>query len=89
MKSVNPSLVARRTSSPRLLLYTDGLVEARTPDGRQFELNGQAGAVLAASSLGAALDRLVTRLPDHAGDRLDDGLALVLAQPRLLIRGAV
>jgi hypothetical protein len=50
-----------------LLLYTDGLVEARTPDGRQFELNGQAGAVLAASSLGAALDRLVARLPDHAG----------------------
>jgi phosphoserine phosphatase RsbU/P len=69
----------------RLLLYTDGLVEARAPDGRQFELDGQVEAVLAASSLGAALDRLVGRLLDHAGGRLDDDLALVLAQPRLLL----
>jgi phosphoserine phosphatase RsbU/P len=68
-----------------LLLYTDGLVEARAPDGRQFELDGQVEAVLAASSLGAALDRLVGRLLDHAGGRLDDDLALVLAQPRLLL----
>jgi serine phosphatase RsbU (regulator of sigma subunit) len=75
-------------STDRLLLYTDGLMEARAPDGRQFELNGQVGAVLAASSLGAALDRLVARLLDHAGGRLDDDLALVLAQPRLLIRRA-
>jgi phosphoserine phosphatase RsbU/P len=69
----------------RLLLYTDGLVEARAPDGRQFKLDGQVEAVLAASSLGAALDRLVGRLLDHAGGRLDDDLALVLAQPRLLL----
>ena len=73
-------------ASDRLLLYTDGLMEARTPDGRQFELNGQVQAVVAASSLGAALDGLVARLLDHAGGRLDDDLALVLAQPRLLIR---
>jgi hypothetical protein len=38
------------------------------------------------SSLGAALDGLVGRLLEHAGGRLDDDLALVLAQPRLLIR---
>jgi hypothetical protein len=43
-------------------------------------------AVLAMSSLGAALDGLVGRLLEHAGGRLDDDLALVLAQPRLLIR---
>jgi phosphoserine phosphatase RsbU/P len=80
--------VQRFTLAPtdRLLLYTDGLVEARAPDGRQFELNGQMEAVLAMSSLGAALDGLVGRLLDHAGGRLDDDLALVLAQPRLLIR---
>ena len=69
----------------RLLLYTDGLVEARAPDGRQFELDGQVPAVLAASSLGAALDGLVGRLLEHAGGRLDDDLALVLAQPRMLL----
>jgi serine phosphatase RsbU (regulator of sigma subunit) len=69
----------------RLLLYTDGLVEARAPDGRQFELEGQVEDVAAAPSLGAALDRLVGRLLEHAGGRLDDDLALVLAQPRLLM----
>jgi phosphoserine phosphatase RsbU/P len=69
----------------RLLLYTDGLVEARAPDGREFELDGQVEAVLAAASLDAALDRLVGRLLEHAGGRLDDDLALVLAQPRLLM----
>jgi serine phosphatase RsbU (regulator of sigma subunit) len=69
----------------RLLLYTDGLIEARAPDGREFELDGQVKAVLAASSLGAALDRLLGRLLEHAGGRLDDDLALVLAQPRLLM----
>jgi phosphoserine phosphatase RsbU/P len=73
-------------ASDRLLLYTDGLMEARAPDGRQFELDGQVQAVVAASSLGAALDGLVARLLDHAGGRLDDDLALVLAQPRLLSR---
>jgi phosphoserine phosphatase RsbU/P len=69
----------------RLLLYTDGLVEARASDGRQFELDGQVQAVLTASSLGAALDGLVGRLLEHAGGRLDDDLALVLAQPRMLL----
>jgi sigma-B regulation protein RsbU (phosphoserine phosphatase) len=70
-------------ATDRVLLYTDGLVEARAPDGPPFELDGQVQAVGAAPSLGAALDGLVARLLDHAGGRLDDDLALVLAQPRL------
>jgi phosphoserine phosphatase RsbU/P len=70
-------------ASDRVLLYTDGLVEARAPDGRPFKLDGQIQAVVAASSLSGALDGLVTRLQAHAGGRLDDDLALVLAQPRL------
>jgi phosphoserine phosphatase RsbU/P len=74
------------TPNDRVLLYTDGLMEARAPDGRPFELNGQVQAVVAASSLGGALDGLVARLLDHAGGRLDDDLALVLAQPRVLMR---
>jgi phosphoserine phosphatase RsbU/P len=56
--------------SDRVLLYTDGLVEARAPDGRPFELDGQVQVVVAASSLGAALDGLVARLLEHAGGRL-------------------
>jgi sigma-B regulation protein RsbU (phosphoserine phosphatase) len=69
-------------ASDRLLLYTDGLVEARAPEGRPFALDGQVQAVVAAPSLGAALDALVAQLLEHAGGRLDDDLALVLAQPR-------
>jgi phosphoserine phosphatase RsbU/P len=69
-------------ATDRVLLYTDGLVEARARDGRQFELDGQVQGVVAAPSLGAALDGLVVRLLDYAGGRLDDDLALVLAQPR-------
>jgi sigma-B regulation protein RsbU (phosphoserine phosphatase) len=66
-------------ATDRVLLYTDGLMEARAPGGRPFELDGQVEAVVAASSLGAALDGLVARLLAHAGGRLDDDLALVLA----------
>jgi serine phosphatase RsbU (regulator of sigma subunit) len=70
----------------RLLLYTDGLVEARDGQGRPFEVDDQAAAeLLAAPSLDQALDRLVASVLRHAGGRLNDDLALVLAQPRRLI----
>jgi sigma-B regulation protein RsbU (phosphoserine phosphatase) len=69
-------------ATDRVLLYTDGLVEARAPNGPPFELDGQVQAVGAAPSLGTALDGLVGRLLEHAGGRLDDDLALVLVQPR-------
>jgi phosphoserine phosphatase RsbU/P len=61
-------------ATDRVLLYTDGLVEARAPDGPPFELDGQVQAVGTASSLSGALDGLVARLLDHAGGRLDDDL---------------
>jgi sigma-B regulation protein RsbU (phosphoserine phosphatase) len=69
-------------ATDRLLLYTDGLVEARAPDGQPFELDGQVQVLVATPSLGTALDGLVGRLLEHAGGRLDDDLALVLVQPR-------
>jgi sigma-B regulation protein RsbU (phosphoserine phosphatase) len=70
----------------RLLLYTDGLVEARDGQGRPFEVDAQAAAeLLATPSLDQALDRLVASVLRHAGGRLDDDLALVLAQPRRLV----
>jgi phosphoserine phosphatase RsbU/P len=65
----------------RLLLYTDGLVEARAPDGREFELDERVEACLTSSSLDHALDSLVTLLLAHTGGRLDDDLALVLVSP--------
>jgi len=68
----------------RLLLYTDGLVEARASDGRYFELSARAEAVLATPSLHDALDDLVDSVLEHVGGRLEDDLALVLAQPRRL-----
>jgi len=68
----------------RLLLYTDGLVEARDADGRSFELADRAAGALAAPSLADALDGLVGLVLEHAGGNLDDDddVALVLAQPR-------
>jgi sigma-B regulation protein RsbU (phosphoserine phosphatase) len=65
----------------RLLLYTDGLVEARAADGRQFELDDRVEACLTAATLGHALDGLVGLLLAHAGGRLNDDLALVLLAP--------
>jgi phosphoserine phosphatase RsbU/P len=69
----------------RVLLYTDGLVEARDGQGRQFQLGDRAATLLAGPSLDEALDRLVAEVLRHVGGRLDDDMALVLAQPRRLI----
>jgi phosphoserine phosphatase RsbU/P len=80
--------VERVTLAPadRLLLYTDGLVEARDGRGRPFEVDEVAAAeLLATPSLDQALDLLVASVLRHAGGRLDDDLALVLAQPRRLV----
>jgi len=70
----------------RLLVYTDGLIEARAADGRRFdveELDESAALLLSPSSLDDAVDRLLDIVLDHAGGELDDDLALVLAQPHV------
>jgi phosphoserine phosphatase RsbU/P len=80
--------VQRMTLAPadRLLLYTDGLVEARDGAGRPFQVDDRTAAeLLATPSLDQALDWLVASVLRHAGGRLDDDLALVLAQPRRLV----
>jgi sigma-B regulation protein RsbU (phosphoserine phosphatase) len=63
----------------RMLLYTDGLVEARDRRGRFFSLDDHADD-LSDGSLDQALDHLVDQLLLHAGTRVDDDLALVLTE---------
>jgi serine phosphatase RsbU (regulator of sigma subunit) len=65
----------------RLLVYTDGLIEARDPYGAFFDLEAPAALSLTQGTLDAALDTLVRRLLAHVGGRLNDDMALVLAQP--------
>ena len=63
----------------RLLLFTDGLVETRDGSGTYFPLAENA-LLLARGSLDEALDNLLRRLRGHAAHRLDDDIALVLAE---------
>ncbi len=70
----------------RLLLYTDGLVEARDRDGAFFDLVAAATGLTssgraAASSLDGALERLMTEVREHVGGRLTDDVAALLVQP--------
>ncbi len=66
----------------RLLLYTDGLVEARSRDRTFFELAPEVLAGLGRRSLDSALENLVSQVLRHSGGHLDDDLALLLAELR-------
>ncbi|NJP93194.1 serine/threonine-protein phosphatase [Nonomuraea sp. FMUSA5-5] len=71
----------RLLPTDRLLLYTDGLTEARAPGGAFFRLDERLHAVLAAPTLDQALDELLDALDEHTeGPVADDDLTLVLAQ---------
>lgn len=65
----------------RLLMYTDGLVEAPGPSGHDFPLEAWA-PLLSDDSIEACLDRLVDSVHAHSRNRLEDDLALVLLQHR-------
>lgn len=65
----------------RLLIYTDGLVETRDVHGAFFPLGRMIGH-LRSAELSDALDELLSRLEDHAGNHLSDDVALVLAEYR-------
>jgi serine phosphatase RsbU (regulator of sigma subunit) len=64
----------------RVLLYTDGLIEARDAAGRFFDLSEAAG-VLGAGPLDAGVAALVRRLNAHAPGRVLDDVALVALEP--------
>jgi hypothetical protein len=63
----------------RLLLYTDGLVEARSQSGRMIALDHLADT-LRSPNLDAALGTLVTTLQDLVIGPIEDDLALVLTE---------
>ncbi|WP_405908944.1 PP2C family protein-serine/threonine phosphatase [Streptomyces sp. NBC_00828] len=65
----------------RLLLYTDGLTEARDPEGTPFPVLGEAALALREPLPQEALHTLYARLTAHTGTTLTDDLALVLCQP--------
>jgi serine phosphatase RsbU (regulator of sigma subunit)/anti-sigma regulatory factor (Ser/Thr protein kinase) len=63
----------------RLLLYTDGVLEARDPERRFVDLTWVV-APLASGDLQYALDDVLDRLHRFAGARLGDDVALVAAE---------
>jgi serine phosphatase RsbU (regulator of sigma subunit) len=63
----------------RVLLYTDGLVEARNPAGVFFPFTSHAD-VLRGADLDACLGELLTLLFAHVGGRVEDDLALMLVE---------
>ena len=64
----------------RLLMYTDGLTEARNEAGEFFPLL-ELAPVLGTGTVEEALDRLLDELRDYVpGGRLDDDLAIVLLE---------
>ncbi|MGF7239590.1 MAG: PP2C family protein-serine/threonine phosphatase [Frankia sp.] len=63
----------------RLMLFTDGLIEARDREGRFFAFDDHVED-LAMGSLDEALDRLTVQLRTHVGGDLKDDLALLAAE---------
>jgi serine phosphatase RsbU (regulator of sigma subunit) len=61
----------------RMLLYTDGLIEARDRAGRFFDLSGAAGSLVGVP-LSDAVEGLIDRVNEHAGGQVHDDVALVL-----------
>jgi sigma-B regulation protein RsbU (phosphoserine phosphatase) len=63
----------------RLIFFTDGLLEARDRAGRFFRLDEQIDA-LRRPGLQAAADELLDRLRAHTRNRLDDDVAVLVAE---------
>jgi phosphoserine phosphatase RsbU/P len=77
----------RLAANERLLIYTDGLVEARDANRVMFPLDHKVAACLTAPSLPEALGALRRLVRQHTGDDLRDDLVLILAQPAFDLTG--
>jgi hypothetical protein len=73
------------SAGDRLLLYTDGVSEARDAHGRFFPLDQAISAALQSPEASSPnlLDTLVTSLDAHVGDRGSDDILLLLVTLRL------
>jgi serine phosphatase RsbU (regulator of sigma subunit) len=73
------SSTVRMAPGSRLLLYTDGLLEARLPDRRFVDLS-RVLRPLGSADLDAVLDEILERLRAAVGSDLGDDLALLVAE---------
>ncbi|MFC7303921.1 PP2C family protein-serine/threonine phosphatase [Streptomyces monticola] len=71
----------RLADGERLLLYTDGLIEARSPQGAAFPLDERVREALSRPALRDCLDAVHDLAVAHADGPLTDDLALVVCQP--------
>ncbi|MBZ4017729.1 PP2C family protein-serine/threonine phosphatase [Streptomyces purpurogeneiscleroticus] len=71
----------RLGTNERLLLYTDGLIEAMDPDGDPFPLDERVREALTRPTLDDAVEALQSLLTTHTAAPLRDDLALMLCQP--------
>jgi phosphoserine phosphatase RsbU/P len=72
---------ARFTLAPGrcLVLYTDGVVEARNPEGQEFGAEGLEAAVPAvAASAAAVAEDILKQVLSHTGGHLDDDAAVLV-----------
>jgi phosphoserine phosphatase RsbU/P len=65
----------------RLIVYTDGLIEARDRDGEFFVLEDHLLEAFTSDSLDEALDVLLGNLREHTDGRLDDDVVILALQP--------
>lgn len=74
-----PVLSLRLRPGDRVLLYTDGVIEARDPAGTFYPLTERLPRVLR-DDPGETLEQLSADVLAHVGSRLDDDAAMVLLQ---------
>ena len=75
------AVTGRLRVGDRLLLYTDGIVEARDAERHFVDLRSVVGP-LAVGDLDEVLDRVLVSLRRSVGAALGDDLALVVAEYR-------